>query len=240
MSESKLRKFIARPRTSPVGDRKLQPIVLTDSKGNWLKRQISDETENQIIWQAKSGARVEESTRWLKNNIANKIIRHGDIWLYVWLGTCNLTRKNKNYIDLAHPDNSTINEISQKYKEIADIVSKYPGSKVTFLETPVYSIKKWNQSRGHKDPETFEEQDKSLQEQIYNLNKEIRTLNNTLGTHSPQFSSDLHINRKVKSKTINYYNFNLYADGIHPDTLLSKAWLRKIAEQVKRDCWTIE
>ena len=95
MSENKLRKFIARPRTSPVGDRKLQPIVLTDSKGNWLKRQISDEIENQIIWQAKCGARVEESTRWLKNNIANKIIRHGDIWLYVWLGTCNLTRKTK-------------------------------------------------------------------------------------------------------------------------------------------------
>jgi len=119
MSESKLRKFIARPSTSPVGDRKLQPIVFTDSKGNWLKRQISSKTKNQIILQAKSGAKVEENTRWLKNNVANKIIRHGDIWLYVWLGTCNLTR-NFFYIDLAHPDNSTINEISQKYKEIAD------------------------------------------------------------------------------------------------------------------------
>jgi len=93
MSENKLRKFIAMPRTSPVGDRKLQQIVLRDSKGNWLKRQIPDEIENHIIWQAKSGARVEESTRWLKSNIANKIIRHGDIWLYDWLGT---TRKNKS------------------------------------------------------------------------------------------------------------------------------------------------
>ena len=238
MTENKLRKFIARPRTSPVGNRKLQPFILTDSKGNWLKRQTSNEIENQIIWQAKSGAKVEESTRWLKSNIAEKIERHGDIWLYVWLGTCNLTTKNKKYISLKHPDNETNNDITQKYKEIASIVSKYQGSKLTFLETPVYSIKNWNQSKGHKDPDTFDNQDKTLQEQIYNLNKEVRELNNTLGTHSPQFSSDLHTSRKVKSKkTINYYNFKLYTDGIHPDTLLAKAWLRKIAEQVRKDCW---
>jgi len=127
-----------------------------------------------------------------------------------------------------------MNEISQKYKEIADRL------KSNFFRNPSILNQKVESKQRTQGPNTFEEQDKSLQEQIYNLNKEIRTLNNTLGTHSPQFSSDLHINRKVNSKTINYYNFNLYADGIHPDTLLSKAWLRKIAEQVKRDCWTVE
>jgi hypothetical protein len=48
----------------------------------------------------KSGAKIEDSTQWLKSNISKKIINHGDIWLYVWMGTCNLTSKNKKYISL--------------------------------------------------------------------------------------------------------------------------------------------
>lgn len=70
-------------------------------------------------------------------------------------------------------------------------MNKYPGSKVTFLETPVYSIKSWNQYQYHKDPSIFEQQDQKLQQQIYTLNNKVREINNTLGTHSPEFTSDL-------------------------------------------------
>jgi hypothetical protein len=35
-------------------------------------------------------------------------------------------------------------------------------------------------------------------------------------------------------------DFNLYIDSIHPGDLLAKAWLCKIEEQAKRDCWTIK
>jgi hypothetical protein len=51
-----------------------------------------------IVWLPKSGAKIEDSTQWLKSNISKKIINYGDIWLYVWMGTCNLTSKNKKYI----------------------------------------------------------------------------------------------------------------------------------------------
>jgi hypothetical protein len=46
--------------------------------------------------------------------------------------------------------------------KIIKIINRYPGTKVTFLETPVYSIKNWNESKGHKDPNVFVEQDENL------------------------------------------------------------------------------
>jgi len=128
-----------------------------------------------------------------------KIIEHGDIWLYIWIGTCNLTSKNKNYIALRSQTNAEIEYIKTIYKEIIEIIKKYPGSKLTFLETSIYSIKKWNAGKGHKNPETFNEQDEQLSEQIYQLNGIVRDLNKELGSHSPEFSSDLLINNKHRS-----------------------------------------
>jgi hypothetical protein len=72
---------------------------------------------------------------------------------------------------------------------------------------------------------------------------QVREIDNSFGTHSPDISSDLRANGKYrcgkdrKLKTKKYYNFKLFSDGIHPDSLLSKTWLRKISEQAKRDCW---
>jgi hypothetical protein len=159
------------------------------------------------------------------------------------MGTCNLTSKNKKYISLKSENDEEVDKIISKYNEIIKIINRYPGTKVTFLETPVYSIKNWNESKGHKDPNVCVEQDENLSKQIYTLNGKVREINNSLGTHSPDFSSDLRANDKYrygkdrKLKTKKYYNFKLYSDGILPDTLLSKTWLRKISEQAKRDCW---
>ena len=162
----------------------------------------------------------------------------------VWLGTCDLTAKNKQYISLRTETDEIINKLTDKYSEIINIVKKYPGSRVTILETPTYSIKKWNKQKGHKDSSLFEEQNEKLAEQIHNLNSRGREINNVNQTHSPEFSSDLSTSRKYccgkerKVKTKKYYNFGLYKDRIHPDNTLAKAWLRKISEQAKLDCWT--
>ena len=90
MSENKLRMF--NKQTPPLtGKKRLQPIVLSDSKGR-------DSTEKQFIIISQSGLKAEESKQWLKRNILvdRKIIEHGDIWLYIWIGTCNLTSKKRN------------------------------------------------------------------------------------------------------------------------------------------------
>ena len=109
-----------------------------------------------------------------------------------------------------------------------EIINRYPGTKVTFLETPVYSIKNGNESKGHKDPNAFVEQDEYLSKQIYTLNGKVRNINNSPGTHSPYISSDLRAKDKYRCgkdrtlKTNKYYNYKLYSDGIHADSLLSK------------------
>ena len=246
MTENKLRKLINKPRDPPKGERRHKPIILADSKGKRLEEHIYHDIDKEIDWNSKGGAQVEGSTNWLRRNITRKIIRYGDIWLYVWLGTCNLTTKNQknNYISLTSETDDEIDNITRKYREIIKIVGKYPGSKVTILETPIYSIKQWNKEKGHKDPSIFEEQDEKLEKQIFTLNGIVRQINKSLGTHSPEFTPDLQASKKVrcgnkrKLKTTKYYNFNLYKrDGIHPDNFLSKAWLRKISDQAKRDCW---
>ena len=71
--------------------------------------------------------------------------------------------------------------------KIIKIINRYPGTKVTFLEIPVYSIKNWNESKGHKDPNVFVEQDENLSKQIYTLNGKVREINNSLGTFTRFF-----------------------------------------------------
>ena len=98
------------------------------------------------------------------------------------------------------------------------------------------------QGKVDRNPETFSEQDEQLSEQIYQLNGIVRDLSKELGSHSPEFSSDLLNNNKHTSgskstpKKKRQYNFNLYKDSVYPGDLLAKAWLRKIEEQAKRDC----
>jgi hypothetical protein len=79
MTENKLGKFISKPREPPSGKRTHQPIILTDSKGNYLKKYACHDVEKQIVWLPKSGAKIEDSTQWLKSNISKKIINYGDI-----------------------------------------------------------------------------------------------------------------------------------------------------------------
>ena len=119
-------------------------------------------------------------------------------------------------------------------------MQEHPGCKITILEIPLYSIGNWNQSLRHKDPSTFSDQDKQLQEQIDQLSGDIKRINKDLKVYSPQFSTDLQCHRKVKKEKHpekrNYYNFILYSDGIHPGYGLSRYWLRKISDQIMRDC----
>jgi hypothetical protein len=78
MTENKLRKFISKPREPPSGKRTHQPIILTDSKGNYLKKYACHDVEKQIVWLPKSGGKIEDSTQWLKNarHFGTGTIRH--------------------------------------------------------------------------------------------------------------------------------------------------------------------
>ena len=54
---------ISIPREPPSGKRTHQPIILTGSKGNYLKTYACHDVEEQIVWLPKSGAKIEDSTQ---------------------------------------------------------------------------------------------------------------------------------------------------------------------------------
>ena len=96
-------------------------------------------------------------------------------------------QKNKKYISLKSENDEEVDKIISKYNEIIKIINRYPGTKVTFLETPVYSIKIWNESKGHKYPNVFVEQDENLSKQIYTLNGKVREINKSWHTFTRFF-----------------------------------------------------
>ena len=95
----------------PRGQKILVPVVLSDSKGLRLKREVDSTVECSIVWWCKAGATIENRITWLKENIKGKLRLLGSIRLYVWLGTCNITSKDKNgYIALTtYPDQAVYN-----------------------------------------------------------------------------------------------------------------------------------
>jgi hypothetical protein len=81
-----------------------------------------------------------------------------------------------------------------------DIVQRQANKKtrktfnqVTILELPVYSISIYN-----KVINTFENQDTELSKQIFEINKNIRSINRSSHASSPAFSSGLYKKSKYK------------------------------------------
>ncbi|CAC5407356.1 unnamed protein product [Mytilus coruscus] len=91
MSTTKLNKYLRQPTTPITEKKKLTPVLLADSKGNYLEKQIKPGTDHHIkFWCAKSRTTAKE-LHWLQQNLAHKIGHLDNISIYIWLGTCDLT-----------------------------------------------------------------------------------------------------------------------------------------------------
>lgn len=230
------------PRAATVGNRVRRPVVLSDSKGGYLRNQVYHPKDRQIIWWNKSGENIHQRLHWLEENIGNKITELGDIHLYIWLGTCDLTSKNKDgTISLASQHPEAVENIFTKLQKFQQVLQLYPHSKITFIETPYYSITKWNDRTKKSQSNDRIEQDKELYHQIENLNSRVHELNTSLNVHSPLLNLHLKASKQVKrgkdKPRKHYNNYQLYIDGIHPKPLLAKAWLAELSEQIQKDCW---
>ena len=80
-------------------------IVLSDSKGNYVKDHVKSKVGRDIRWWNVKGLTSELSVYWLIKKLDFKIRKHSPLSRYVWLGTCNLTTKlpgavtlNRNYM----------------------------------------------------------------------------------------------------------------------------------------------
>lgn len=213
------------------------PILISDSKGNYLKHERSDLSNpiiDKIEWYCTGGAKIGSTLNWLKRNFGRIARNHRNIVVYLWLGTCDITRKNgEGYISLIHQDNTQPEYIASKYREIADFLKSY-RCKVVILETTIYSIKYWNKFKGHPNPETFHYEDKALKRQIRALNELTTEINRENETFAPKFNIDLQNSRKRRGIPENYTEWKLLKDGIHPASTTAKVWLLKLARHIIR------
>ena len=86
------------------------------------------------------------------------------------------------------------------------MLKPYPGTKLTILEIPHYTIVQWNTSRNPPKPEIFKDQDEQRQNQIdqVGLNTLIHQYNTTLQACSPLLQPSLKSSKtstKRKGKT---------------------------------------
>ena len=120
-----------------------------------------------------SGTNTTGAINTLRSNLINLIQEHSHIWLYVWIGT--QLDASTRYITLkSFESNTVIQKLKSEFELIYEILNQYPGNKITFLELPFSSIVKWNSVHNHKEPSSFQEQDRTLENQIINLNSEIK------------------------------------------------------------------
>ena len=106
MSKGKLQKYLARPFQNPTGTQTITPIILSDSKGYSLRDQATNSVEQSIKWWCIAGRNSTQALDWLRQNIDEQIGHYDNIALYIWIGTCDLTTKNKQCISLTSCDNS--------------------------------------------------------------------------------------------------------------------------------------
>lgn len=148
MSKWKLKKYLIRTLSPIIGEKLLTPVVLTDSKGYNLKDQASTPHELEIGWWCQPSLTTKKGLDWLQNNLAQEIGRLDNIHLCVWLGNCELTDHDGQFISLSSKEN-IVQEITDTYQEIIDLIKPYPACRITFLEIPPYLIIHYNHYYSH-------------------------------------------------------------------------------------------
>ena len=205
-------------------------ILMSDSKGRYLKAEVN-KGEDIIDFIFESGARSDNKK--LLEKVKSFITGLQNPVLMVWLGTCEFTKKEKDFT-ISLVKDRTVDEVIENLKQIKkEILKTNSSTEILFLQCPIYSIKEWNKHHGHENPDSFGGDDLILEEKVDSLNLELIALNE----HSfsrPKFSLDIVRSSKVKSgatkfrKKTTYRYEDYYSDGIHPCSLLSKLWLFKL------------
>ena len=235
MSANKLEKYLNSDLHLNVDSINLKHrVLLSTSKGKYLQNEISTfPTASNILWWCKSGARCYEQVEFARRQLPYLMrTQSKPVVLYVWLGTCDITEKKGKFIYLRHGESDDrVRSVLDSYNQIVALSRNFPSLDIVFLEQPPLSVYEWNKSRQHSDPDVFKETDKIVQGQIDEINNWIHEFNVTTGNRSPKFGCDLVTIRKSKGRPgRSSLNFSLYKDGVHPDTLLSKCWLRRLLE----------
>ena len=140
--------------------RKRFPIVLSDSKGNYVKPYVKS-IGRDIRWWNVRGLTTEAAVDWVIGKNDSKIRKHGPLCIYVWLGTCDLTTKSSRVVSLNRNFKKDCDETMARYERLSAYCSSREAD-IVLLEVPYFSITEYNRYLGHKNPESFQDQDEDL------------------------------------------------------------------------------
>ena len=232
MSDAKLSGYLKRQIKS--GSIHGQLIVLSDSKGRYVKDVQYTLPGFDIRFEGRSGFRLFQGLNWLKANLQSLVTLYSHITLNVWLGTCDLTVKKQNHqLALRFVDDDccyrfVISQIEKYYQ----LIASYPTVRLVFLQIPPYSIVRWHECKGLPVTKGTKEDDLILFRRINYINEFIDLVNDRHGVSSVRFRLDLYQEKKRPNhparKSITYKQT---LDGIHPNSLLSQVWLKRIVER---------
>jgi hypothetical protein len=173
-SERKLQRQIDKLRLSPLLTPPRVPVLLSDSKGFNLKQQVRVNPESFLHFWCESGAIAGNRLQFLKDNLQHELQNLNLITLYVWVGTCNFTRKEGHFIYLSVKGQFNCWQFNNGAKEIYHFTRQFENQvKLVFLHIPLFSI--------------YE----------HNVNFYIKDTNRILHAYSPNFSEDL---QRVKKR----------------------------------------
>ena len=239
MNESKISNYLSNctDLDDNLPKRKLTPIILSDSKAKYLFPESASRLEHGIVWLYEPGLSAESGIKWAASQLEDIESRFGKFELFVLLGTCDLGLKNKQGLILRPRVSSVACRLIRKFREFANDANDR-GYSVTLLEIPGFCIREYNRVHGHISPELLKDHDHGLQTAIKLVNESIRVINRRNGKKSPNFNAAIEKTRKNNSKPNKYrWTFGQFLDGMHPNPSLSKYWLRKIAEIIRKKCY---
>jgi len=239
MSENRLRKYLEREEVRPEGELRFKPVVFSDSKGSYLESVCHEERIGQdILWRIFRGGETVFVTQVVRDELPELVARYGRVHIYLWVGTCDLTAKNGKFVKLRSNQEEAQRSIVRNVLRLEDEIKQNRKVRLTILQLPYYSIKHWNEYYGHENPESFIENDVTLKTSVDVVNGVFEQTNERLRYRAPKFNLDIERTNKAKNKTTRHsINWGLFKDGIHPDQLLAKVWLRSICREILKDCY---
>lgn len=207
-------------------------IFVSSSKGIRLQNVVNNDLEKRIIWRCVRGRGTTATIDYIQNNVRSLVQRYGQIHIVLWTGTCDLTTKTGRFIRLNHQN--SVDETLLQYERLDSIKQDLHNKvTITILECPYYSIRIWNQHKGHANSDIYKNDDLTLRNHVDSLNQGIRQLNERVGVRSPRLAVDLlrnsKSNRAYATESIAY---SLLTDGIHPGHMLSRYWLKKVVCEI--------
>ena len=97
---------------------------------------MSIRVEQDVIWCCTKGQTSEAALHWLFANIDKKLEKYGELSIYIWLGTCDLTIKGK-YVALKSNHLDVSAKTIEKYQSLLNY-TRFKGVKIISLKYRIF------------------------------------------------------------------------------------------------------